>query len=152
LGRTARGVRAIALEEGDMVVGMARVREDGMLLTVTEKGQGRRTPFDEYRLQSRAGKGVINYKVDEDKGYVAGIRTVNDDDDAILITDDGVIIRIPVSEIAIQSRYAGGVRVMRVTGETRIVSMARAQHEEESDDEDDDTPESTNTAEDSAEE
>ncbi len=154
LGRTTRGVRAIALDPGDKVVGMARVREDGMLLTVTDKGQGRRTPFEEYRLQSRAGKGVINYKVDDDKGYVAGIRTVNDDDDAILITDDGIIIRIPVAEIAIQSRYAGGVRVMRVTGDTRVVSMARAEHEEPEDEDDEDGigPENTNTAEDTAEE
>ena len=130
LGRTARGVRAIQLDEGDLVVGMARVREDGTLLTVTEKGQGRRTEFDEYRQQSRAGKGIINYKVDDDKGFVAGIRTVNEDDDAILITNDGVIIRIPVGQITVQSRYAGGVRVMRVEGDTRLVSMARAQHEE----------------------
>ncbi len=154
LGRTARGVRAIALEPGDRVVGMARVREDGTLLTVTDKGQGRRTPFDEYRQQTRAGKGVINYRVDDDKGYVAGIRTINDDDDAILITDDGIIIRIPVSQIAVQSRYAGGVRVMRVSGETRVVSMARAQHEEPEDDdgEEQTAPESGDTAEETAEE
>ena len=154
LGRTARGVRAIALEPGDRVVGMARVREDGTLLTVTDKGQGRRTPFDEYRQQTRAGKGVINYRVDDDKGYVAGIRTINDDDDAILITDDGIIIRIPVSQIAVQSRYAGGVRVMRVSGETRVVSMARAQHEEPEDEdgEEQTAPENSNTAEETAEE
>ncbi len=154
LGRTARGVRAIALEPGDRVVGMARVREDGTLLTVTDKGQGRRTPFDEYRQQTRAGKGVINYRVDDDKGYIAGIRTINDDDDAILITDDGVIIRIPVSQIAVQSRYAGGVRVMRVSGETRVVSMARAQHEEPEDEdgEEQTAPESGDTAEETAEE
>ncbi|SDO07387.1 DNA gyrase subunit A [Acetanaerobacterium elongatum] len=133
LGRTARGVRAIQLDEGDVVVGMARVRENGTLLTVTEKGQGRRTEFDEYRQQTRAGKGVINYRVDEEKGAVAGIRTVNDDDDAILITNDGIIIRIPVEQIAVQSRYAGGVRVMRVEGDTRLVSMARAPHEDTSD-------------------
>ncbi len=154
LGRTARGVRAIALEPGDRVVGMARVREDGTLLTVTDKGQGRRTPFDEYRQQTRAGKGVINYRVDDDKGYVAGIRTINDDDDAILITDDGIIIRIPVSQIAVQSRYAGGVRVMRVSGETRVVSMARAQHEEPEDEdgEEQTAPESGDIAEETAEE
>lgn len=154
LGRTARGVRAIALEPGDRVVGMARVREDGTLLTVTDKGQGRRTPFDEYRQQTRAGKGVINYRVDDDKGYVAGIRTINDDDDAILITDDGIIIRIPVSQIAVQSRYAGGVRVMRVSGETRVVSMARAQHEEPEDEDGEEqaTPENVDTAEETAEE
>lgn len=153
LGRTARGVRAIALEPGDRVVGMARVREDGTLLTVTDKGQGRRTPFDEYRQQTRAGKGVINYRVDDDKGYVAGIRTINDDDDAILITDDGIIIRIPVSQIAVQSRYAGGVRVMRVSGETRVVSMARAQHEEpEDDDGEEQTAPENGSAEETAEE
>lgn len=153
LGRTARGVRAIALEPGDRVVGMARVREDGTLLTVTDKGQGRRTPFDEYRQQTRAGKGVINYRVDDDKGYIAGIRTINDDDDAILITDDGVIIRIPVSQIAVQSRYAGGVRVMRVSGETRVVSMARAQHEEpEDEDGEEQTAPENGSAEETAEE
>lgn len=153
LGRTARGVRAIALEPGDRVVGMARVREDGTLLTVTDKGQGRRTPFDEYRQQTRAGKGVINYRVDDDKGYVAGIRTINDDDDAILITDDGIIIRIPVSQIAVQSRYAGGVRVMRVSGETRVVSMARAQHEEpEDEDGEEQTAPENGSAEETAEE
>lgn len=126
MGRTARGVKALSLEEGDLVVGMAKVRPGATLLTVTEKGFGRRSDYEEYRLQSRGGKGIINYKVNDDKGYVAGIRSVDDDDDIIMITDDGVIIRIPVDQINVQSRYAGGVRVMRVAEGCRIVTLARA--------------------------
>lgn len=126
MGRTARGVKALSLEEGDLVVGMAKVRPGATLLTVTEKGFGRRSDYEEYRLQSRGGKGIINYKVNDDKGYVAGIRSVDGDDDIIMITDDGVIIRIPVDQINVQSRYAGGVRVMRVAEGCRIVTLARA--------------------------
>lgn len=126
MGRTARGVKALSLEEGDCVVGMAKVREGATLLTVTEKGYGRRSDYEDYRLQSRGGKGIINYRVNDDKGYIAGIRSVDDDDDVILITDDGVIIRIPVRQINVQSRYAGGVRVMRVAEGCRIVTLARA--------------------------
>ena len=81
IGRTARGVRAIALDEDDLVVGMARVREGATLLTVTEKGLGRRSSLDEYRVQSRGGKGLINYKVSEEKGLVAGIKSVDENDD-----------------------------------------------------------------------
>ena len=131
LGRTARGVKAISLEEGDEVVGMAKLRDGATLLTITEKGFGRRSVYEEYRMQSRAGKGIINYKVNEDKGFVTGIKSVDDDDDVIMITDDGVIIRIPVEQVNVQSRYAGGVRVMRVTDGGRIVTVARAPMEEE---------------------
>lgn len=130
LGRTARGVKAISLEEGDEVVGMAKLRDGATLLTITEKGFGRRSVYEEYRMQSRAGKGIINYKVNEDKGFVTGIKSVDDDDDVIMITDDGVIIRIPVGQVNVQSRYAGGVRVMRVTDGGRIVTVARAPKEE----------------------
>lgn len=133
LGRTAMGVRAIRLHEGDEVVGMARLREGATVLTVTDKGQGRRTQIDAYRLQSRGGSGVTNYKVNEEKGDVVGIKVVDDDDDIILISNDGVIIRIAVSDISVMSRHASGVRVMRVKGNTRVVTFARAEHEEESD-------------------
>lgn len=134
LGRTARGVKAITLDEGDYVVGMARVRSDATLLTVTEKGQGRRTEIEEYRLQSRGGKGIRNYKVDDEKGYVAGVKAVNEEDDAIIITDDGVIIRIPIDQINVLHRTAGGVRVMRVNEGAKIVTVARADKEEPEDD------------------
>ena len=96
LSRTARGVKAITLEDGDEVVGMARVRKESgaTLLTVSESGLGRRTEVSQYRLQSRGGKGIRNYYVDKN-GPVAGVRMVDEDDDVIIITDDGVIIRIP---------------------------------------------------------
>ncbi|MFQ8599670.1 MAG: DNA gyrase C-terminal beta-propeller domain-containing protein, partial [Oscillospiraceae bacterium] len=130
LGRSARGVKAITLDQGDSVVGMARIREDATLLTVSDRGLGRRTALDEYRLQSRGGKGIINYKTDDEKGLVAGIKVVDETDDIIMITNEGVIIRIPVEQINVQSRYAQGVRAMRVSGEERIVTIARAPQEE----------------------
>ena len=135
LGRNTRGVRAISLKEGDEVVGMARTREGATILTITEKGSGRRTEINEYRLQNRGGKGILNYKCNEEKGLVAGIKVVDDGDDVIMITDDGVIIRISVDEINKQSRYAGGVRVMRVADGGRIVTLARAPKEDVDDDE-----------------
>ena len=131
IGRTARGVKALSLQDGDQVVGMEKVNMEGSLLTVTQKGQGRRSPFTEYRLQNRGGKGIINYKITEKSGIVAGIRTVTKEDDAIMITDEGVIIRVEAESIALQSRYAGGVRVMRVENEAHVVTVARADHEEE---------------------
>ena len=94
LSRTARGVRAIRLREEDQVVSMARLREGAAVMTVTTLGQGRRTPIEEYRLQSRGGYGKINYKVNDKKGQVAGVRVVDETDDLILIADDGVIIQI----------------------------------------------------------
>ncbi len=134
LGRTARGVRAIQLGQGDVVVGMARIREDATVLTVSESGQGRRSLPDEYRLQSRGGKGIRNYYVDKN-GPVAGIRVVDEQDDVVLIADDGVIIRIPVADITVQSRYGGGVRVMRVGEDSKVVTLARAPHEDEDENE-----------------
>ena len=127
LSRTARGVKAITLDPGDQVVGMARIREGNhpTLLTVSESGLGRRTEVDQYRLQSRGGKGIRNYYV-EKHGPVAGVKMVDEEDDVILITDDGVIIRIPAADITVQSRYGGGVRAMRVAEGSRVVTLARA--------------------------
>ena len=131
LGRTARGVKSIQLEDGDEVIGMARVKEGATLLTVTEKGSGRRTSFDQYRLQSRGGKGIRNYKVSEEKGLVAAVRAVTPEDDVIMITDDGIIIRISSDDVTQQSRYGSGVRVMRVPEGGRIVTLARVPKEED---------------------
>lgn len=153
LSRTARGVKAITLEDGDEVVGMARVHKDSdaTLLTVSESGLGRRTEVSQYRLQSRGGKGIRNYYVDKN-GPVAGVRMVDEDDDVIIITDDGVIIRIPVCEITVQSRYGGGVRAMRVSEESHVVTLARAPKEESSGDEETaDNPEGGEGAESSGE-
>ena len=132
LGRTARGVKSIQLEDGDEVVGMARVKEGATLMTITENGAGRRTSFDQYRLQSRGGKGIRNYKVNEEKGLVAAVRAVTPEDDVIMITDDGIIIRIHSDDVTLQSRYGSGVRVMRVPEGGRVVTSARVPKEEES--------------------
>ena len=130
IGRTGRGVRGIALSENDAVVGMAAVREGELLLTVSESGLGRRTPFDDYPIRSRGGKGVVNYYTDKN-GMVAGVKSVAPDDDVILISDDGVVIRISSEEISQQSRYAGGVRVMRLAEGTRVVTLASVRRDEE---------------------
>lgn len=131
LGRTARGVKAITLQEEDGVVGFACVEEGATLLTMAANGLARRTNLEEYRAQSRGGKGVLNYRAETRGTEIAGVLMVQNEDDVILITDDGVIIRIPVSQITIQSRYGGGVRAMRIGEDSRVVALARAGHEEE---------------------
>ena len=131
MSRTAKGVRAIHLRGDDEVVGLARLRDNATVMTVTDLGQGRRSEISEYTLQKRGGFGKINYKVSDKKGYVAGIKVVDDTDDLILISDDGVIIRIRVSDVNVMSRYASGVRVMRLAEGSRVVSFARAEHDDE---------------------
>lgn len=142
LSRVARGVKSITLQPGDEVIGMARMRPDATVLTISEGGRGRRTAPDLYRLQSRGGKGLHNYDVAKN-GPVAGVKMVDDEDDVIIITDSGVIIRIPVREIAVQSRYGGGVRCMRVDEGGRVVTVARAPKEEEPETENDEETEAT---------
>ena len=100
-------------------------------MTITTLGQGRRTSPEEYRLQARGGYGKINYKQIEQRGEVAGVRVVDEDEDLILIADDGVIIRIRVSDVNLMSRYASGVRVMRLSEGSKVVTFARAEHDEE---------------------
>ena len=136
MGRTARGVKAITLKEGDCVTGLSTIREGGMVLTVSETGYGRLSPITDYRMQSRGGKGLLNYHV-EKYGDVASIKVVDPDDDVIIISSDGVIIRIHAASIRVCARPSKGVRVMRVNGvENRVVTLARAPHddEEETDD------------------
>lgn len=131
LSRTARGVRVIRLRGDDEVVGMARLREGATVMTVTDLGQGRRSEISEYGVQNRGGYGKINYRVTESKGHVAGIRVVDDEDDLLLVSNDGIIIRIRVSDVNVMSRYAGGVRVMRVNEGAKLVSFVRTEHEED---------------------
>ncbi len=133
MGRSAHGVRAIKLREGDSVVSMARVREGATVLTVSEKGLGRRADLSQYRIQNRGGYGLKNYPVSAEKGYVCGIKVVDDTDDIILISDDGVIIRIRANDVRVMSRYASGVRVMRVQGDSKVVAFTRAEHDENAD-------------------
>ena len=124
MGRTTRGVRAITLKEGDEVVGMAIASVGGKILTVTDQGKGRLTPVENYHLQKRGGLGSRNY--DCSGGVtVAGVRAVDEyRDDAILISENGTVIRMHVDSIATQSRYGGGVRVMRVDEGDRVVTVA----------------------------
>ena len=132
VGRTARGVRAIQLGENDKVIGMSTIREGAKVLTVSETGFGRLSGIDDYRLQSRGGKGLINYHV-EKYGDVAAIKVVDLDDDVIIIAADGVIIRIQASSIRECARPSKGVLVMRVQGDNNVVTLARAPHEEDED-------------------
>lgn len=131
MGRTARGVKALTLLGDDYVIGMTTVNEDDMILTVSEAGYGRLSSVSDYRLQSRGGKGIINYHT-EKYGNVAAISVVDvDNDDIIIISSDGVIIRIEASSIRICSRPSKGVTVMRVNDENKVVTLAVAPHEEE---------------------
>ncbi|MDE7193427.1 MAG: DNA gyrase subunit A [Oscillospiraceae bacterium] len=132
LGRTARGVRAIKFRDGDYVVGATKIFDDNAsILTVTDKGMGRRCAVSSYRMQKRGGLGLKNYPVSDEKGYVAGIRTLGTDDDVILISADGVIIRIRANDLRNMGRPASGVRVMRLGAEDRVASFSRTQHDEE---------------------
>jgi len=129
--RSAHGVRAIKLREGDEVVSIARVREGAAVLTVTENGYGKRCALEQYRIQGRGGYGLTNYKVDKERGNVCGIKVVDEEDDIILISSEGIIIRIRACEIRVMGRVSKGVRVMRVTEGNTVVAFTRAEHEAE---------------------
>lgn len=150
MSRSAHGVKAIKLRDGDYVVSMARVREGASLLTVTDKGYGKRTELDAYRIQNRGGFGLLNYKTGEEKGYVCGIKVVDETDDIILISNDGIIIRIRCADVRIMGRYATGVKVMKVAEESRVVSFTRAEHDEEAEVETVDQPSEEEIAQDMA--
>ena len=130
MGRQARGVKALKLKEGDCVVGMSVVREGGLVLTVSETGYGRLSNPDDYRIQSRGGKGLTNYHV-EKYGDVAAIKVVDLNDDIIIISQEGIIIRIAAESIRVCSRPSKGVTVMKVNGDDKVVTIARAPHEAE---------------------
>lgn len=132
MSRSAHGVKAIKLRGGDYVVSMARVREGASVLTVSERGLGRRTSLEAYRIQNRGGYGMLNYKVSDIKGYVCGIKVVDEEDDVIMISSDGIIIRLRASDVRIMGRYATGVRLMKLqSDESRVVAFTRAEHEED---------------------
>lgn len=134
MGRTAQGVRAIKLREGDYIVGACKIYDPEMtILTVTDKGMGRRTLQESYRTQNRGGYGLLNYKAGEEKGYVCGIRSLGADDDVILISTDGIIIRIRANDLRTMGRYATGVRVMRLTDDNKVVTFSRTEHDETAD-------------------
>ena len=129
MGRTARGVKAINMAEDDIVVDMALCKEDTRILTVTETGYGRISPISHYRLQSRGGKGLTNYRV-EKYGDVAAVLPIEKNEDIIMIASNGIVIRIFGDTISEFARPAKGVRVMRVAEGERILSVAKAEHDE----------------------
>lgn len=132
MGRTARGVRAIKFRGDDYIVGATKIFDDSAtILTVTERGMGRRCAVSSYRLQRRGGMGLKNYPVSEEKGAVIGIRTLGPDDDVILISADGVIIRIRANDLRVMGRTASGVRVMRLGENDRAVTFSRTPHDDE---------------------
>jgi DNA gyrase subunit A len=135
LGRVSQGVRGIKLDDDDYVIGMVATVEEknSTLLVVTENGFGKRTEIDEYKVQTRGGKGILTYKVTEKTGKLIGAKLVTETDDIMLISDDGTIIRMNASEISILGRATQGVTLMRINGDNKVVSLARIISEEEED-------------------
>ena len=130
VGRVSQGVIGIRLDQDDEVIGMESVIAGGKatLLAITENGFGKRTELDEYRVQIRGGKGVITYKITPKTGELVGIKIVNDDDDIMMITDTGTIIRLNVKEVSVLGRSTQGVTLMR-TNEGKVVSLEKITEE-----------------------
>lgn len=132
MGRTAHGVKGISLNYGDEVVAMDSVNsEDCEVLTATELGMGKRTAVSEYRKQTRGGKGIINIKITEKTGTVIGMRVINPQQEIMMITSGGIIIRIDVDGISQFGRNAQGVKLMTLNDDDKVVSLAAIHHEEE---------------------
>ncbi|MFK7899030.1 MAG: DNA gyrase subunit A [Myxococcota bacterium] len=139
MGRTATGVRGIALSGDDEVIGMEILTGDAQILTTTQHGYGKRTPLDDYRPQKRGGQGIINIRANDRNGPVIGIAQVVDDDDVMLITDGGKVLRCPVGGISSMGRATQGVRVMNLSEGESLVSIARVTEEDIAEDADQDS-------------
>jgi DNA gyrase/topoisomerase IV subunit A len=131
IGRAAMGVKSIELDDDDVVVAMSIVEDGAQVLSITELGYGKRTEIDEYRVQSRGGKGIKAMNLTEKTGLLAGQLLVSEDEDMLIITDDGTVIRTPVSAVSTLGRNTQGVRIMRVQENCKVVCVARAEAEEE---------------------
>ena len=131
MGRGASGVTGIRLKDDDYVIGGNVCKDEGMLLSVTENGYGKKTDISEFKCQMRAGRGVAGYKITDKTGLIAGCRVVEDSDDIMIITSDGVIIRTGVEEISMFGRVTQGVRVMKLQDGVNVVSIAKADKEED---------------------
>lgn len=125
MGRTARGVRGIRLQEGQSVISLVVAKDHGSILTATENGYGKRTDVEEYRVSGRGGQGVISIQVNERNGKVVRALQVEDNDEAMLITDKGTLVRFKVSELSIIGRNTQGVRLINVTPGEHVVGMQR---------------------------
>ena len=124
MGRAAQGVKGIELEPGDYVVGMDVVTDDAQLLVVTKNGYGKRTPLEEYRIQNRGGKGIKTMQMSERNGSIVGVKVVRDDTELMIISVEGIMIRIRVDEISILGRNTQGVRLMRLDENDKVVALA----------------------------
>lgn len=133
MGRTAVGVRGISLEEGDRVIGGVRARPEGQVLTITENGYGKRTPVDEFSVHHRGGRGILAHALNEKTGNIAGTAVVDLDNDVMLITDDGVLIRTAVEDIRLCGRNTQGVIVMRTGDDVHVNAITRIEKEEDED-------------------
>jgi DNA gyrase subunit A len=131
IGRGGRGVKGIELEKNDSVVGMEIVVPNSTILTVLEKGYGKRTRIDEYRVQSRGGKGIINIKITEKNGDVVGIRQVFEEDEIMIVSSEGSLIRLKVKGISVIGRNTQGVKLIDLRNESRVVSIAKLEEKEE---------------------
>ena len=146
MGRTARGVRGISLREGDYVAGVCVIEKGKDLLCITENGFGKRSPFDDFRIMKhRGGFGVTCYNLTEKSGILTGIAAVDDNDDIMMITDSGTIIRTPVAGVPSRSRSAGGVIVMRIGEDQKLVNFTITAHADEIEEEKTEAAESTDT-------
>ena len=135
MGRTARGVRGITLRDGDYVTGVTVVDDTKQLITITRNGYGKKTPFDDFRvMKNRGGHGVVCHNLSEKTGKLCGIAAVDDEDDIMMITDSGTIIRTPAKDIPTYSRTAGGVIVMRLADGQSLVNFTKVQKEDDTDD------------------
>ena len=132
MGRTAVGVRGIKLRGDDYVIGAGSTSAGSALLTITEKGYGKRTPVEEYSVHGRGGLGIKNYNVTDKTGKIADVKVVNDEDDILVITDDGTIIRMSAANISLLSRATQGVRIMRIMDGSRVICIEKTDREEES--------------------
>ncbi|WP_069651069.1 DNA gyrase subunit A [Caloranaerobacter ferrireducens] len=135
MGRSAMGVKAITLNEGDKLVAMDLIKEENDLLVITEKGYGKRTPISEYRSQSRGGKGIKTYNVKKRTGNIVGAKVVSINDEVMLISVSGTIIRLKVSDISQMGRSTQGVTLMKISENDRVVSIAKVAAEEDDDEE-----------------
>jgi DNA gyrase subunit A len=124
-GRFTRGVRGIRLRKGDKVIGMSILKEDSVLLTITENGYGKRSKLVDYRRTHRGGQGVKNLKTNEKTGKVVAVRGVSEDEELILTSVQGMVIRIPVKDISILGRATQGVRIMNLNEDDKVVAVAR---------------------------
>jgi DNA gyrase subunit A len=131
MGRSARGVRGVTLEEDDKVVGMVVIAREGTLLVVSENGYGKRSPISEYRVTRRGGKGIITLRCTEKIGRLVALKEVVDEDELLIMSQRGAMIRVPIKGVSVIGRATQGVRLINLDEGDKVVDVARVVKEEE---------------------